>query len=68
MICYNKLFVMLKQKNISSYKIKKDNIISQQTLQNMRHNKPINTETIDKLCSILNCQPGDILEYIKTEG
>ena len=26
----------------------------------------VDTETINKLCSILDCQPGDIMEYVQT--
>ena len=27
-------------------------------------NKRVDTETINKLCNILECQPGDIMEHI----
>lgn len=30
----------------------------------LNKNKRVDTETINKLCVILNCQPGDIMEYI----
>lgn len=30
-------------------------------------NKRVDTETINKLCFILECQPGDILEYVPDE-
>lgn len=30
-------------------------------------NKRVDTETINKLCKLLNCQPGDIMEYIPDE-
>ncbi len=31
------------------------------------HAKAIRFSTLNKICEILNCQPGDILEYIKSE-
>jgi len=34
------------------------------TLQRIRHDDPITTETLNKLCKIMNCQPADLLEYI----
>lgn len=36
----------------------------------LSRSKRVDTETISKLCSILECQPGDIMEYIpeKDEG
>ena len=29
--------------------------------------KAIRVETLDKICKVLNCQPGDILEYVPDE-
>lgn len=41
--------------------------ISSATLANMRNNKSVTIETIDKLCEYLKCQPGDIMERIDEE-
>ena len=30
--------------------------------------KRVDTETINKLCQILDCQPGDIMEYVREEA
>ena len=35
-----------------------------QTQQRIRHDKPLSTTTIEALCRILGCQPGDLMEYI----
>ena len=37
--------------------------IDAQTLQRIRHDRPITTATLGKLCEILHCQPGDLLFY-----
>ena len=29
----------------------------------LRHDRPVTTETIGKLCEIMQCQPGDLMEY-----
>lgn len=63
-IKYDKLFVLMKQRNLTSYRIRKDGIIGQATLQNMKNNEPVNTETINAFCKALKCQPGDIMEYV----
>ena len=39
--------------------------IDPQTLQRIRHDRPISTETLAKLCKILQCQPGQLIEYIE---
>lgn len=66
-IVYNKLLDLMKEKGITSYKIRKNNIIGQATLTKIRNGGDIDTRTIAKLCKILDCQPGDILEYVPDE-
>ncbi len=66
-IIYNKLLKMMEEKGLSTYKIRKDKIISESTLQNIRNNGRITTDAIASLCCALNCQPGDILEYVPDE-
>lgn len=64
-IKYDKLFKIFEEKGITTYKIRKENIVSQGTLTKMKNgNGSIDTRTIDKICRVLNCQPGDILEYV----
>ena len=66
-IKYDKLFALMKEKGLTTYKIRKDNIISQGALTSLRAGKSVTIETIEKLCTVLDCQPGDILEYIPDE-
>jgi DNA-binding Xre family transcriptional regulator len=47
------------QKNIGS-----DLKINGGTMQKLRHNEPVTTETIGKICEYLRCQPNDIMEVI----
>ncbi len=63
-IVYNKLIERLDSKGITSYTMRKDNIIGQATYKKIRDGGDIDTRTIAKLCKLLDCQPGDILEYI----
>ena len=58
---------MLEEQGLTTYKIRKDKIISESTLQNIREGKRITTDSIAALCAALNCQPGDILEYVPDE-
>ena len=55
----------MKQAGITSYTVKKDKIIGQATYKKILEGGDIDTRTIAKLCELLNCQPGDILEYEK---
>ena len=63
-ISYDKLKNMMEEQRLSSYRIRKEKIISESTLQNIRKGKGITTDAIASLCGALRCQPGDILEYI----
>ncbi len=66
-IKYDKLLKLLKEAGITSYVIKRDKIIGQATLQKIKNGGDIDTRTIAKFCKLLNCQPGDILEYVDDE-
>ncbi|MDR1184896.1 MAG: helix-turn-helix transcriptional regulator [Coriobacteriales bacterium] len=63
-VVYEKLWVLMKIKGLTTYRIQQDAIISQGTLQNIRDGKDITTKSIAALCEALDCQPGDILEYV----
>lgn len=66
-IIFDKLMDMMKEKGLTTYKIRKEKIISEGTLQNIRSGKSITTDSIASLCAALDCQPGDILEYVEDE-
>lgn len=64
MISYDRLWNYMKKNEISQYKILNEGI-SHSTLTRMKRNQPVRTDTLDKLCSILDCKIEDIIEYIK---
>lgn len=53
----------LKDAGYSTTRIRKENIIGQSYLQQLRHGELVSWKTIETLCRLLNCQPGDIVEY-----
>ncbi|MBD9050289.1 helix-turn-helix transcriptional regulator [Ruminococcus sp.] len=63
-LSYEKLFILMKEKGLTTYRIRKENIISQSALSALKNGKSVTTETIEKLCRALGCQPGDIMSYI----
>ena len=56
------ILLILKQSGYSTYRLRKDRIMGESKIQNIRNNL-VSIETINQLCKLLNCQPGDILEY-----
>ena len=68
-IKYDKLIHLLEKKCYTTYRIRQENIMSQSAWQKIRTGTGhIDTRTIEKLCNILDCQPGDIMEYEKETG
>lgn len=55
----------LKKIGISTYKIRKENLLGQAQLTAIKNNKPIHWTTLEKLCNMLHCQPSDILINIE---
>ena len=66
-ISYDKLFELMKEKGFSSYRLRKEKLISQAILQKLRIGENVDTRTIERLCAMLDCQPGDIMEYLPEE-
>lgn len=67
-ILYGKLFQLLKIKEKTMYDLRKDKVVGTATLEKMRKAEGhIDTRSIEKLCEYLNCQPGDIMEYVPEE-
>ena len=57
----------LKAAGYTSTRIRKEKLIGEATMQRLRHNQSVSYEVLAKLCELLNCQPGDILEYVPDE-
>ena len=65
-IIYTKLFDLLKAKGYTTYKIRQEKLIGQGTLTALKNGTGgLDAKTIARLCEILDCQPGDIMEYVK---
>lgn len=54
----------LKKKGYSTYRLRKEKLLSESTVQKLRNGEPVSWENISTLCRLLNCQPGDIMEYV----
>lgn len=57
----------LKEKGYSSTKLRKEKLLAEGVMQALRRGEPISWANISKLCLLLECQPGDILEYVSDE-
>lgn len=68
MISYRKLFESMEQKGIKKRDLREQYGISPTIVNRLNNNSNVAVDTIMYLCEILNCQPGDILEYIPDDS
>lgn len=55
----------LKEKGYSSTRIRKERLMGQATLTQLRHGDLVSWMNIETICRLLQCQPGDLLEYVE---
>jgi len=67
MITYDKLWSTMKTKDLTQYKLIKKYHFSRGQINRLKHNHNINTNTLNTLCTILDCKIEDIVEFIKDE-
>ena len=54
----------LKSKGYTTYTLREKQLLSQSTLQKLRDGKGIGWGNIERICNLLDCQPGDFLAYV----
>ncbi len=54
----------LKEKGYTSYKLRKEKTFGEATMTKFRRKEYINFDNLNLLCQLLECQPGDIIEFI----
>ena len=65
----NKIDVLktLADRGYTANRMRREKILSEATMQNLRQGGNINTKTLNTICIILRCQPSDIIEIIPTD-
>ena len=53
----------LKEAGYSTYKMRKEKLLGESVLQQLREGVPVSWTNIGRICCLLGCQPGDILMY-----
>ena len=57
----------LKEKGYNTNRIRTEKLLSQSTLQKFRNGEGVSWENLETLCKLLDCQPGDLIEFEKDE-
>lgn len=62
------MFELLESKGWTTYRIRKERLIGQGTLTALKNKTGgLDKKSINKLCMRLDCQPGDLMEYLPDE-
>lgn len=57
----------LKEAGYSSTRLRREKLIGESYMSQLRHGKLVSWKTLNTVCTLLNCQPGDLLQYTKDE-
>ena len=55
----------LKEAGYNTTRIRKEKIMGEAMLQKIRSGQMVSWATLETICELLNCRPGDLLEYVK---
>lgn len=66
MLKYDKFFQLMESKGIKQIDLREKGV-HPRTFQKMANGELLRSDTIDQLCRLLDCQPGDIMEYVPDE-
>lgn len=64
MIKFEKLWLTMEKKNISTYWLREKCGIDRKTIRRLKANDNVETKTLSKLCGALDCRLEDIAEYV----
>lgn len=64
MIRFDKLWKMMEKRRVSTYQLREKCGIDSKTVRRLRANENMETKTLNKLCTVLQCGIEDIMEYI----
>ena len=62
------ILAALKEKGYNTNRLRKEKLLAEGVIQSLRKNKYIALQNISKICELLDCQPGDLMEYVKEEN
>lgn len=57
----------LKAAGYSTYKLRQMKLFGERNIQKIREGEVLNADNLAKICELLKCQPGDILEYVEEQ-
>jgi putative transcriptional regulator len=61
------ILAALKEAGYNTNRLRKEKLLAEGVIQSLREGKYIALQNIDKICALLDCQPADLIEYVKDD-
>ena len=61
------LLAVLKEAGYNTNRIRKEKIMGEAMLQKIRNGQMVSWAVLETICDLLNCQPGDLIEFVKAD-
>lgn len=58
----------LKAAGYNTTRLRREKLLAESTIQQLRNGDLVSWANIERLCHLLQCQPGDLLEYVEEAG
>ena len=62
------ILAALKEAGYNTTRLRKEKLLSEGMIQSLREDKYISLQNLSKICELLDCQPGDLIEYVKEDA
>jgi len=59
------VIAVLKEAGYNTNRIRKEKIMGEAMLQKIRSGQMVSWAVLETLCSLLDCQPGDLIEFVR---
>ena len=66
-ITYNKFWKLLIDRKMSHIQLQRAAQVAPNTMTKLRRDEPVNLAIPERICSMLDCDLGDIVEHISSE-
>lgn len=67
LITYAPLWETMKKQGVTTYTLINKHGINPRTINNLKHNKSVTLYTLEKICTILDCTPNDVVRFVAEE-
>lgn len=57
----------LKESGYTTTKLRKEKLLGENAIQSLRHGEMVGIIALDKICTLLDMQPGNIIKYVDNE-